>query len=145
MGYTHYMTTGKKVNQVNFTSIKAEIKIIEAHMKSIGVPLFDGRGEEEGVVYEKDYVAFNGDESKGEGHETFYMDRNDDDFNFCKTANKPYDLAVCLALLCIKKRVPTARISSDGDMSDWSEAVETYGKIFKAISIEFDENGINIK
>ena len=143
MGYTHYITTGKKISDKSFKSIKADIKKIEAYMKKIGTPLFDGLGENLGVVYTDDYIAFNGDDSKGENHETFYLDKNDEGFSFCKTATKPYDLAVCLALLSIKKHEPSVKISSDGDSDDWSEAVEAFGEVFEEISIEFGD-GISI-
>ena len=59
-------------------------------------------------------IYFNGDAKYGLDHETFYISlenlndnwlhrENGDVWNFCKTARKPYDLAVCLALLSFKK------------------------------------------
>ena len=44
----------------------------------------------------KDEIMFNGMAIKGLDHETFYINKKNDreSFNFCKTARKPYDLAV---------------------------------------------------
>lgn len=130
MGYTHYITTGKKISDESFENIKADIKKIEVYMEKIGKPLFDGPGENLGVVYTDDYIAFNGDGSVDEDHETFYLDKNDEDFNFCKTNGKPYDLAVCMALFVIKKHEPSVDISSDGDFDDWRESIEAFDEIF---------------
>ena len=69
-------------------------------------------------------------------HETFCLERvtditgftqRDDDngliFNFCKTARKPYDIAVCSALIIAKKHFgESIMISSDGDNEEWQES-----------------------
>ena len=85
-------------------------------------------------------VAFNGDAEASEGdgggldHETFYMPRvlepqpwqQPDEqgryFDFCKTARKPYDLAVVAALLAFQHHFPPPETAanSDGDASDWA-------------------------
>lgn len=44
-------------------------------------------------------------------------------FNFCKTAFKPYDLAVTAALVVLKKHLgDSIRISSDGEDCHWFDA-----------------------
>ena len=44
-------------------------------------------------------------------------------FNFCKTAYKPYDLAVTVALVIAKHYLGDAiEVSSDGEMKDWQDA-----------------------
>lgn len=69
-------------------------------------------------------------------HETFRLDRifpigeretpeNGMYFNFCKTAYKPYDLAVCCLLIIAKQRLSDAiTVSSDGDAEQWRDAAE---------------------
>jgi len=79
-------------------------------------------------------IRFNG--VGNDGYETFILKKNaytKDQFNFCKTAHKPYDLAVGLVLLIAKNHSPNSiRVSSDGDWdSDWNEIKDFYKEIFK--------------
>jgi hypothetical protein len=87
-------------------------------------------------------IRFNG--VGNDGHETFILKKsgwefkdvdrpNHLQFNFCKTARKPYDLAVGLVLLVAKNHSPNSiRVSSDGDWeSDWKEIRDSYNEIFK--------------
>ena len=74
-------------------------------------------------------------------HETFAFNQNESDdpsdFRFCKTAYKPYDLAVTAALIVIKHYVPAVSVRSDGGSSQWDDArmlctmVLGYGRDFK--------------
>lgn len=88
-----------------------------------------------------DLIRFNG--WKDEGHETFMVTREKPDngpswdkdtssFDFCKTARKPYDLAVCLVLLSMHRHAPdSVNVSSDGDWDhEWSEARKVYKDLF---------------
>ena len=55
-------------------------------------------------------------------HESFRFDRvADSTFAFCKTAFKPYDIAVTAALIAIQHHLPTVRITSDGNDNDWAD------------------------
>lgn len=64
-------------------------------------------------------------------HESFILDRIDrEDFNFCKTAYKPYDLAVCCVLIIAKHHLGKAiSVSSDGGPEQWRDAVELCQRI----------------
>jgi len=88
-----------------------------------------------------DMIRFNG--WKDDGHETFLVTREMPEipdwssdksasFDFCKTARKPYDLAVCLVLLSMKRHAPeSVQISSDGEWDvEWLEARHVYNKLF---------------
>jgi|TARA_R110000824_G_scaffold400342_2_gene607672 hypothetical protein len=132
MGYTHYIKAKRTVSKTALKKITADVKVIEQYMESIGQPLFDGSGETKGVEYDKDSIQFNGDESKGESHETFCITNWVSGGDFCKTARKPYDLAVVMTLLSIREHCPTSSIviSTDGDMEDWKEAIDTFNKLF---------------
>lgn len=65
-------------------------------------------------------------------HESFYFERIFKEgelnksglrFNFCKTAYKPYDLAVTAALIICKHHLKDKiQISSDGEDRDWRDA-----------------------
>ena len=124
MGYTHYLTPKKETTttKAQFKKIVAAVKKIEKHLASVGLVLHDGRGENTGVVYTDEYFAFNG---KGdESHETFYFDMTDK-FKFCKTARKPYDIAVCMVLIAIKEHVKDIEVNSDGDFDvEWLPAID---------------------
>lgn len=81
-------------------------------------------------MIDKEHLLFNG---VGEdGHETFYFDRNDrkkgTDFEFCKTAYKPYDIVVvaCLAYLA---HFCGVNVRSDGGMDDWSAGVALANRV----------------
>lgn len=76
-------------------------------------------------------IQFNG--WKDEGYETFVLSREmKQEFDFCKTSRKPYDMAVMLVLLIAHSTAPKSiRIASDGDWdSDWLPAREVYKKLF---------------
>ena len=78
-------------------------------------------------------VACNGDGE--DAHEGFVVERvlarhgrapMDDGlyFEFCKTARKPYDLAVTAMLMALKLHYPEVRVFSDGDAADWKPGRE---------------------
>lgn len=68
-------------------------------------------------------IRFNG--VGDEGHETFLVDRLcDKSFNFCKTAENPYDEAV-VAILTIMNHYAQGgwEIGSDGNCEDWQDGL----------------------
>ena len=86
----------------------------------------------------QDQIWFNGDESKGHDHETFYLkwNKKDEDgedlWGFCKTARKPYDLLVCMSLLALENAFQDPKVfsySSDGDEPEWQRAKDLYAEI----------------
>jgi hypothetical protein len=68
-------------------------------------------------------IHFNGKDE--DGHEPFVFSTTDNGFQFCKTAQKPYDFAVCMILIILRdyygEKVLT--VSSDGDRDDWGRAI----------------------
>ena len=85
-------------------------------------------------IFTNDTVRFNG---KGnEGHETFYIHKHfsshypqfDDSgkaYAFCKTAYKPYDVAVCACLIIFKYWFPNnIDVASDGNIEDWKNGLD---------------------
>ena len=79
--------------------------------KHVGsVPLGCYAGNSKGVVYTENVqngktntteFGFNGIGDLS--HETFALNVGENEWNFCKTARKPYDLAVCMILLSLYK------------------------------------------
>ena len=94
---------------------------------------WDGNGEPE---FTDTQVRFNGDAEMDFDHETCSIGYEDDtEFNFCKTARKPYDVAVCITLLCFKHYFgDNFEYSSDGDIEageeGWEKAKEITSKYF---------------
>ena len=66
-------------------------------------------------------IRFNG---KGEeGHETFMLTPDSQEFNFCKTAQKPYDIVVVAILCLLAHHTSGVTVSSDGGISDWTDGL----------------------
>ncbi|MDP8268221.1 MAG: hypothetical protein P9L97_05780 [Candidatus Tenebribacter davisii] len=120
MGYTHYFPHTEVPEEI-WEKIVEDCKkvlrntsiLIEAH------PFLDD-------------ICFNG--LGDDGHETFLLERKGSDgfgFQFCKTAQKPYDLLVCACLLIYKHHSPnTIELFSDGDEEDWKESTELVNLVF---------------
>jgi hypothetical protein len=110
MGYTHYWTLEKPITQEFFDSVRDRIKAIVETGREGGIPLETDFGIS--------HVAING---VGSGaHETFSVNVEDNDFNFCKTAEKPYDAVVTAILILLKKELgDSVKISSDGSWRNW--------------------------
>lgn len=120
MGYTHYWKVKPKASKTKYTAALKDIKaIVESNETWVLLADLDGNA---GTTPElKNGIAFNG---IGENsHESFILPKDVTDFQdceFCKTAQKPYDVVVtaCLAVLAfhLGKGI---EVSSDGDKSDW--------------------------
>ena len=163
MGYTHYFDFDKKLESNDFDKIAMDMSVIANHFSSKKikhsnaggyhtepVELFDGRGETKGIELNTEIidkkitltrVAFNGG---GElGHETLAISLGME-WDFCKTARKPYDVAVCMTLLSIKYHTPYASIRSDGNLKEWGQAIRLWNKLFDR-DVKFGGLGKKIK
>lgn len=155
MGYTHYWRFHRdnmKTEKLRQTFKKASEEIQKLYEN---LPLFPktgyytdrsilikgGLGEGMPIINETE-VWFNGESKTDMDHETFCVSWNAGmDFDFCKTARKPYDLLVCLSLLSFLNHYGSEifQLSSDGDASEWQEAVDLYNDITgKGISNPFE-------
>ena len=107
MGYTHYWEFKDNIAPKDFKDgenkfARAAELIRKAYNKvtEMGIEIADGMGEGEPTISNKE-VCFNG---KGdESCETFGIQANDGEWNFCKTARRTYDLLVCVSLLAFKE------------------------------------------
>lgn len=107
MGYTVYWTYKRKPSSGERKKIVSYIKsLLRKYPKVIRLQFSKGASAEE--------IGFNG---IGENaHETFVFSKGDEDFNFTKTAEKPYDHQVKLALIFMKKVLgDSIEISDDGE------------------------------
>ena len=120
MGYTHYWRH-EKIEQETFDKI---VNDFEKVIPAIGVKLGNGYGEGEPIM-DQEIIVFNGDSSVDMDHESFVLEcGSPSSFNFCKTACKPYDIAVTACLVIAKNHLgDDIRVSSDGELKDWKSAI----------------------
>ena len=107
MGYTHYFDFKRNPADIENgdKKFKEAVDLFKEKLAKLPpVKLCGGRGTGEPVMTDK-LLCFNGDADKEEEYETMRISYENEDagFNFCKTARRPYDAAVCLALLCFKE------------------------------------------
>lgn len=149
MGYTNYWRRTKDFTQEQWERICLDAFEIIGHCQDHGVlvvneydsPIEIDTGLPTPPKITPDEIWFNG--WRGDGHETFHVTRQRPDvptwepggtesFDFCKTARKPYDLAVQLVLLSMKRHSPkTVKVNSDGEWdNEWVEARRVYKSLF---------------
>ena len=135
MGYTHYWYIADEISRDSWNKFIWDFRKILPNFKNT----LDIQGDQK-LQTINGMVFFNG---IGElAHESFLLERvaditgftqRDDDgmiFKFCKTAQKPYDIAVCSALIIAKKHFgESIMISSDGDNEEWQESKALCQKI----------------
>lgn len=114
MGYTHYWNHTPRCEDDVWKTVRIIVKQIfdithvplQYEYDSPKPPVVDGMG-----------IRFNGVED--DGHETFFFDKEDSGFNFCKTACKPYDEVVVAVLITLARHYPGFAWTSDGDYEDF--------------------------
>lgn len=135
MGYTHYFKQSKPVSDKQWEAFEKDAKILlEYAPKHLGIILVSN--DSNGIILNSERINMNGDPDRNLDHETFYMDKDYKEFNFCKTNQKPYDLIVCSLLLLAHEHMPNHHdICSDGNFEDWQESMEInaclFGRAFK--------------
>jgi len=139
MGYTHYWDFKKVPTQESIWRAVTEIEVLLNNLPeqstSAGgyynehpIKICGGLGKGKPQI-DTNLISFNGTEKGDLGHETFYVDFTETSgFNFCKTARKPYDFAVCLALISLANHIEGFGFSSDGDVEDWQPVIKYYEK-----------------
>ncbi|MEI8194292.1 MAG: hypothetical protein WCI73_00125 [Phycisphaerae bacterium] len=124
MGHTNYWS---RIAELPVKEFAAAVKDCKKMMKQLGVPLAgrDGTGP---AIFRAQEIAFNGQAPNN--YETFSVPRaitprtgESKSFQFCKTAHRPYDLCVQVALIVLKHHLGKAiEVSSDGEEADWEPA-----------------------
>ena len=125
MGYTHYCYKPKQFSPELWKKFTDDFKTILPHFEILLDKTTDQR-----LRIDEEMVWFNGIDDYS--HETFCFERVESAFEYehnkneslaftcCKTARKPYDIAVCCALIIGAKHLPI-RVESDGD-EEWEDA-----------------------
>ena len=146
MGYTHYWDA-KKATRSQFSVFAAACKKLKLNLPRYSESAGGGYGESsknwKRVIrirgglgtgkpcFNSKEVWFNGDEKRNLEHATFSMrPNNTNEWNFCKTARKPYDLLAAACLLAAHQ-ILGYKISSDGGIEDMVEVAAFYNKVLE--------------
>lgn len=108
------------------------------------IKICDGNGKGKPLFHTTE-ICFNGDGSLDLDHETFSVTPNPIDFEFCKTARKPYDIMACAVLISMKKHMVNFSYSSDGDKEDWAPAKKFYKSVFKTVKKIIPPAGVGVE
>ena len=97
MGYTNYWTQTSNFTDKEWLKVLGEFDYMLDILENIVI--------ETKYIDRDKYIAFNGIGKDDLDHETFVINRykKDNEFTFCKTARKPYDIAVWHMLYFIHK------------------------------------------
>jgi len=129
MGYTHYWTIENGIEQSKWDEfLQGARQIIETATEA-GILLEDNSAES--AIYINGVGA--------DSHEVFVITSEDIGFNFCKTAQKPYDTVVTAILIHLKQSLGSqVVVTSDGDWSDWEDGRLLYETVYdKKIEVDF--------
>ena len=116
MGYTRYWSRTDKPITQDFVDAVNNI-ITEAKARGITICGWDGTGEPE-VTLER--ISFNG-KAPHLDHESCGFDNKPTDFDFCKTAEKPYDWVVKRVLEVGMAMEIVENVSDDGEAEEFND------------------------
>lgn len=121
MGYSHYWVLNKEFDDTNWKQFLDGAVWIVGTATDAGIAIANDSAE--------NAIFING---VAEGaHETFGITKKDIGFNFCKTAEKPYDTVVTALLILLKEILGSeVKITSDGTWEDWQGGQLLYETVF---------------
>ena len=135
-GYTHYWTWRSSPKPAQLAAAVADMQRLVAAQKDVldikvpaavdGGPAASG----DGGTLPSVWLAFNGQGQ--DAHEDFVFPGNTG-FNFCKTAQKPYDAVVTAALLVARDHFGPEVLSIESDgayQEDWKAGAALYARVF---------------
>ena len=113
MGYTHYMSNKPAFTDEQWKDFTTDVKGLLARAR---VPLAGPDGEwGTKPSFTARAIMFNGVD--GDSHETAVVKKGAVEFEFCKTAGKPYDEVVVDFWKLVRRYLPSVELSSDGGPS----------------------------
>jgi hypothetical protein len=113
-GYTHKYTLSEPFTDSEWKKLTTAAKSIIKQAEKDGISIKGGEGKGKPEITNVD-IWLNGDDSKGESHETFMVEKDGELIHACKTNQKPYDAVVVSILAAIKKiRPDKVELKSDG-------------------------------
>ncbi len=129
MGYTHYFKAAdQNDSRISDEAWKAILSDAEKLIAASPCALAH-KCDEPDIKPEigPDRIFFNG--VGDDGHETFVLAQKVENFAFCTTAAKPYDIVVTAILAVVHQHASDKiNLDSDGDDSDWQPAVDFASK-----------------
>lgn len=138
MGYTHYYNNDKVIAKTKWSKLTKDVKKLISHLNKDKPLLQKEYDNSDEPVIDGNEIRYNG--IGDAGHETFLLRRKGQDWSFCKTAHKPYDLAVCATLILYSYHCGEkfANIGSDGSLEneEWQSAVSLIKELFKDIKFK---------
>jgi hypothetical protein len=121
MGYTHYWTIKNAIEQSNWEKFLEGARQIIATAEDAGILIEDNS--------EGSTISING--VGAGGHEDFTISSEDVGYDFCKTAQKPYDTVVTAILIHAKKVLgDDILITSDGAWFEWESGQLLYESVY---------------
>lgn len=134
MGYTHYWTQNKNIKQAEWDKF---LKFVRNATVMSGVEIVDGSGEKGTKPnLDNEVIALNG--SDRDSHETFAMyNDNGGQWNFCKTARKPYDKVVVACLESALENNIITEWTSDGNPTDHKAGLDLHAEVVDALNTTY--------
>jgi hypothetical protein len=122
VGYSHYWIIADPIEGEAWQKFRDGAEAIIQIAHDAGIPVHNASDSES--------INFNG--TGVAAHETFVISQGDAEFDFCKTAQKPYDTIVCAVLIHLKAVLGDGvLIKSDGKWDeDWESAQLLYETTF---------------
>lgn len=117
MGYTHYFQLNKQPSEIAWTNFSKGAR-----------QLAERSGVKLTTEFNNETVVLNGI-GAGE-HETLFISKTNSKWDFCKTAQKPYDEVVTAILILAKYLFPDMYIGSDGSWSQWLQGRKLFTEVF---------------
>lgn len=149
MGYTHYWSFTAPKRGETAKIEKAYQKAIKECAK-IARTYYLANGGLSGFSAHTEPGQYGGLKINGKGdemHEDFtmreYFKQNlePDNWHFCKTARKPYDIVVVACLIVLEHRLPNNfRVDSDGYTQEWQDGLELAQRILKNKKLTIPKN-----
>lgn len=151
MGYTHYFRRIPGYDRAAYAALCADVSAIVGSLRDAGSPLAGPLGEGLPEIT-AERVAFNG--AAPDDYETFSWEANCCHwdpyakpgarvFCFCKTAQRPYDVAVVAVLLCAHYHYGDAvTLGSDGDASELGPGLALARSIFPSRGLTLAPFGV---
>jgi len=134
MGYTHYYRDKPAFTDSQWAALTEDVKKL---IKNSNVPLGDSNGEiGSKPVFTSRHIMFNG--IGDDSHETAAVYKGASEFEFCKTARKPYDSVVVEFYKLIRKHAPSTILSSDGGDEVFGGQKIVVEQSYTYLSGEFD-------
>jgi hypothetical protein len=122
MGYTHYWKCTDEPTTEQWVELVEHTRKVFKLCKERGIVLAHEYDEPDSVpIANHREIFFNGEGD--DGHKTFVLEPAKIEFAFCKTAQKPYDIAVVAILHLADKFIHGFSWSSDGDPEDHKDGI----------------------